>query len=303
MPSLKSAAPVALIAAVIGAGWLFAPARLFFEKAVGRGAGCPMANALQAENNLRAQIRYKDEILKASRLVEKDPAGYHLFDTPYGRWWIPAGDDYVLPFNLAEQARDIYGTGEFAVKAGDVVLDCGANVGVFTRMALGRGARLVVAFEPAPENIESFRRNFSGEIAAGKVVLVAKGVWDREDVLVLRRDPANSAADSFLMLRNASHEVKAPLTTIDRAVSELKLDRVDYIKMDIEGAETRALAGARGIIARFHPVLSIAAEHLPTDAVRIPKVVRAAWPGYRVTCGPCVETGDGHVRPDTLYFR
>ena len=42
----------------------------------------------------------------------------------------------MLPFNLAEQQRKIYGTGERAVRAGDIVLDCGANVGVFTRVAL-----------------------------------------------------------------------------------------------------------------------------------------------------------------------
>ena len=70
-----------------------------------------MQNALQAAENLQLQIKYKDQILNASKLVEKDPAGYHLWDTPKGRWWIPEGDDFVLPFNLAEQERKIYGTG------------------------------------------------------------------------------------------------------------------------------------------------------------------------------------------------
>jgi hypothetical protein len=83
----------------------------------------------------------------------------------------------------------------------------------------------------------------------------------------------------------------------------LKPGRVDYIKMDIEGAEQKALAGARATLAEYHPRLSIAAYHVPTDAVRIPEIVRSAWPGYAITCGPCAETEDGHVRPDVLYFR
>jgi len=86
-------------------------------------------------------------------------------------------------------------------------------------------------------------------------------------------------------------------------VAELKLDRVDYIKMDIEGAEARALAGSRDTIAAYHPRLSIAAEHIPGDEVRLPQVVKGLWAGYRFTCGPCLETKDAHVRADVLYFQ
>ncbi len=301
----KAVAGGVAVAAVVAAGYAYAPLRLFAMKAVGRSPACPMQNALVADRNLRDQIRYHNAILSGSKVIQKDPAGYHLVDTPRGRWWIPAGNDFVLPFNLAEQAREIYGAGAQAVKPGEIVLDCGANVGVWTRNALDHGAKLVVAFEPAPENIESYRRNFQGEIGAGRVVLVPKGVWDREDVLVLRRDPHNSAADSFVMLTDGKHEteeVRAPLTTIDREVAELKLDRVDYIKMDIEGAEVRALAGARETLAKFHPRLSIATEHSPADGTAIPHAVRSIWPGYSEQCGPCLETKDGHVRPDVLYF-
>jgi len=299
----KAAGLILLVAAVAAAGHFYPPLRLAAIKAAGRSPYCPMGNALLADRNLQTQIQDHNEILRQSKVVEKDPAGYHLVETPHGRWWIPAGNDFVLPWNLAEQQREIYGTGDRAVQAGDVVLDCGANVGVWTRTALDRGASLVVAFEPAPENIESYRRNFREPIGAGRVVLVPKGVWDKEDVLVLRRDPRNSAADTFVMLPGATDSVQAPLTTIDRVVADLKLPRVDYIKMDIEGAEARALAGARETLARFHPRLSIAAEHSAQDPVKIPEAVKAAWAGYTLTCGPCLETDDGHVRPDVLYFR
>jgi FkbM family methyltransferase len=302
---MKIVVPViALAAGAVAAGHFYPPVRLFAIKAVGRSPVCPMQHALAAAENLRVQIRFKDEILAASKLVEKDPAGYHLWDTPRGRWWIPAGDDFVLPFNLAEQKRQIYGTGERAVQSGDIVLDCGANVGVFTRVALDAGAKTVVAIEPAPENLESLRRNFTAEIAAGRVIVVPKGVWDKDDVLTLRRDPTNTAADSVVLLPGKTEgSIQVPLTTIDKLVAELKLARVDFIKMDIEGAETNALSGARETLAKDHPRLSISAYHLPTDPERIPQVIRGAWPGYRMECGPCAETEDGHVRPDVLYFR
>jgi FkbM family methyltransferase len=185
-----------------------------------------------------------------------------------------------------------------------VVLDCGANVGVFTRVALDRGARTVVAIEPAPENLESLRRNFKEEIAAARVIVYPKGVWDKEDTLTLRRDTGNTAADSFVILKDKNAaSIQVPLTTIDKLVAELKLERVDYIKMDIEGAETNALSGGQATIATYHPRLSLASYHIPTDPQRIPEIVRQAWPEARMEVGPCAETPDGRVRPDVLYFR
>src|SRR5256885_2849662 len=154
--------------------WFYAPARLAAIVALGRSPVCPWSRAIHSADELRTQIAYKDRILYASKLLEKDPAGYHLWDTPHGRFWIPEGSDYVLPFNLAEQERKIYGVGEQDVRASDIVLDCGANVGVFTREALKHGAKRVVAIEPAPENIECLRRNFKQEIADGRVILYEK---------------------------------------------------------------------------------------------------------------------------------
>ncbi|MBI4874016.1 MAG: FkbM family methyltransferase [Acidobacteria bacterium] len=293
---------VALLVVLGGIVYWYAPARLAALVLMGRSPDCPFPQAIRAADGLRRQIQLKDEILAASREVEKDPAGYHLWETPKGRYWMPAGSDYVLPFNLAEQVRKIYGTGPTAVRSGDTVLDCGANVGVYTRDALEAGAKLVVAIEPAPENIECLNRNFQAEIAAGRVVVYPKGVWDKDDFLTLNVDPNNSAADSFLIQREGSHGVqKVPLTTIDKLVAELKLDRVDLIKMDIEGAEPNALRGARETLTRFKPRLTISAYHAPDHPRLIPETVKSMRADYKVECGPCAEIEWG-VRPDILHF-
>lgn len=216
---------------------------------------------------------------------------------------MPDGSDYALPFNLAEQERKIYGAGERGVQPGDVVLDCGANVGVYTREALAAGARLVVAIELAPENLECLRRTFVEETRAGRVIIYPKGVWDRDDFLTLNVDPGNSAADSVVMHPEKAHQgPKVPLTTIDKLVDELKLERVDYIKMDIEGAEQQALMGAQQTLARHRPRLALSAYHRAGDPERIPVLVRRAWPGYRMECGPCADGGT-FIRPDVLFFR
>ncbi|MEJ7604703.1 MAG: FkbM family methyltransferase [Bryobacteraceae bacterium] len=199
--------------------------------------------------------------------------------------------------------RRIYGSGSHFVQPGDVVLDCGANVGTFTRQALNAGASKVVAIEPAPENIECLRRGFAAEITSGRVILYPKGVWDKDELLELNVDHDNSAADSFVMHPEGSHpnSEKLPVTTIDKLVAELKLDRVNFIKMDIEGAEPKALAGGRETLAKYHPHLSVSVYHVPDHPVIVPQVIRAAWSGYQMECGPCA-IANARIRPDILYF-
>jgi FkbM family methyltransferase len=281
----------------------FPPFRLLTYVIAGRSPVCPLGEAIKADQNFQRQVAYKDQILNASKLLEQDAQGYELWETPKGRYWVPAGSRYVLPFNLAEQQRKIYGTGEYGPHAGDVTLDCGANVGVTVHEELAAGAKMVVAIEPAPENLECLRRNYAGEIAAGRVVVVPKGVWDKNDFLTLRVDPKNSAADSFVIpLAGATELEKVPLTTIDKLVEELKLDRVDYIKLDIEGAEPKALAGARDTLKRFRPRISISAYHVPDHPKLIPEIIRSERPDYQMQCGPCAES-EHSVRPDILYFK
>ena len=68
--------------------------------------------------------------------------------------------------------------------------------------------------------------------------------------------------------------------TLDEVVHELKLDRVDFIKMDIEGAERHALAGARKLLAAHKPRLAICIYHAPDDAEAVPRAVFAANNSY-----------------------
>jgi FkbM family methyltransferase len=281
---------------------LYPPLRLSALVLAGRSPVCPLSRAVHAEENQKQQIAIKDRILAASKKIGSDDK-FEQWETPNGTYWIASGSRYVLPFNLAEQERKIYGTGPNFIRQGDIVLDCGANIGVFVREALNAGAKTVVAIEPAPENIEALNRNFKEEIAAGRVIVYPKGVWDKDDWLTLHIDDHNSAADSFMIQRKEAHETdqKFPLTTIDKLVAELKLPKVDFIKMDIEGAEVKALNGARETIGKYHPRMALSAYHAPDHPVEVPKAVRAAWSGYTMECGPCA-VAHGRIRPDILYF-
>ena len=223
-----------------------------------------------------------------------------LWRTARGEFWIPAGGVAALTWDLAEQDRDIYGRAPDGVRSGDVVLDCGANIGLFTRKALAAGAGLVVAIEPGPENVACLRKNFAREIEAGRVIVYPKGVWNAEMTLTFHVDPANSAADSFVVRRSSDKVIEIPVTTIDRLARELNLARVDFIKMDIEGSERQALEGAAATLRNDRPRMAISAYHLADDPVKLPTVVEAARSGYQVRCH-CYEQDSG-TGPEVMQF-
>jgi len=139
------------------------------------------------------------------------------------------------------------------------------------------------------------RRTFAQEIREGKVVVYNKGVWDRDAELELR-------GDSVVIARNGP-PVRVPVTTIDHIVAELQLASVDFIKMDIEGAEKNALRGGRATLAKFAPTMALSSEHLPDDATAIPALVREHAPvGYRVSWDHCLFDRPYHAVQNVIQF-
>jgi FkbM family methyltransferase len=268
-----------------------------FVTALGRTAPCGPWEALRGLSVHFHYARGDAPIAASARLLKDDPAGYHLWSTSRGQYWLPADSDPVLPLLLSQQQYRIYGD----LRAGDVVLDCGAHVGVYTREALNAGARLVVSIEPAPDNLECLRRNFAPEIREGRVIVCPVGVWNKQDHLVLHTVAGNSAGDSFVFKDEPGQGIVIPLTTIDILATELKLPRVTMIKMDIKGSECPALMGAARVLRTDKPRLAIVSEHLPDDPERIPAIVHGFRPDYKVRCGVCFQK-NGRIRPEVLLF-
>ncbi len=262
----------------------------------GKTGNCSLAESFEGEALSRLQLENVNSIRAASKVVRHDER-FSLWSTPAGNFWMPTASGDALIYDLAEQKRDIYGR---RVHAGDIVLDAGANVGVFTRKALWAGASKVIAIEPGPENLECLRRNFAAEITDGRVVLYPKGIWDKDDVLRLSVDPVSSARDSFVRPIEKAEFVEVPLTTVDRLVAELQLPRVDFIKMDIEGAEQRAVNGARNTIARFRPRMALCIYHVQGDEIMVPKLVSQARPDYKLS-KTCLCAAD-RVQPEVAFF-
>jgi FkbM family methyltransferase len=287
---------VLLLAAVV----LVTPA-LRFSVLIGLGRNyCPVESVWTVASQRSTRERLRQKLERAARIVQTD-GGLVQWDISGERYWMPAGSR-ILPGMLAEQKTSLYDSAGQRVRPGDVVLDCGANIGLYAMSALERGASLVVAVEPALDNVECLRRNLAAHIAAGRVVVYPKGVWDKDDVLPLNVQPSNSASYSVaLRYRGAAPGPQVDLTTIDELVRELRLERVDYIKMDIEGAERAALAGGAEVIRKFRPRLTVSLEHRYDDPRSIPEEVLGIFSGYRASPGRCIELSAG-LRPAVMSF-
>jgi hypothetical protein len=75
------------------------------------------------------------------------------------------------------------------------------------------------------------------------------------------------------------------MTSLDCYVNSNNLRQVDFIKMDIEGAEQEALSGAENVIREFKPRLSISTYHGPDDFWSLPLQIKKINQGYKFAFG------------------
>lgn len=132
------------------------------------------------------------------------------------------------------------------MSADAVAIDIGANLGL-TACILSQVARRVVAFEPSPMVFEKLLHN-----------LMANGVGNVEAHQMAVG--SNAGEVRFDGTSAFGHVVEdggtaVPVDTVDALVAQLGLDRVDFIKIDVEGFEPHVLEGARRTIERFDPII------------------------------------------------
>ncbi len=164
---------------------------------------------------------------------------------------------------------------------GDVVIDAGACWGE-TSLYFAHEAYRVIAFEFIPSNIEVFNKNVEGNPQLkGKIHFVNQPLWSKSGQELYYVDWGPGSRVSFQKMREDFPDTKTITTTIDDTVRELGLPRVDFIKMDIEGAELNALKGAEHSIREFYPKLAISLYHSIEDFSTIPRYLASLGRNYK----------------------
>lgn len=191
--------------------------------------------------------------------------------------------DLILPelgdTNLMTEGP--YTFGPVSPKNGDVVLDCGANIGIFSAYAAAKGCQ-VFAFEPHSQTGTHFRLNQA--LYPEQIHLIAKAVGSRCGHVQLNVYDQDWGANSIVLQLEAPNvwAEDVEIITADEFVSQYGLTSVDFIKADIEGAERELLLGAQQLMKRDAPQLAICAYHLPDDVSVLSKLIRQGNPNYHI---------------------
>lgn len=167
--------------------------------------------------------------------------------------------------------------------AGDVVIDAGACWGetsLYFAHEVGDKGK-VFAFEFIPTNLTVLRRNIEeNKHLAERIEIVDRPMWNISDQSLYYIDRGPGSTVSFDPRRGQATD-KVLTISIDDLVKLHNLNSVDFIKMDIEGAETNALYGAEQTLRRFRPKLAISLYHSVDDFTTIPKFIDSLGLGYK----------------------
>lgn len=146
------------------------------------------------------------------------------------------GWDYAI-FHEIYNLQEYYHDRVRRINDGDIVVDLGGNIGVFNRWAYSQGASKVISFEPDKRYFKLLSLN-----ADPKSILFNAAISDEIGKIELYESPhlGGSATHQFPDYLK-KYEVRT--YTLDYLFETGLIDRIDFLKIDIEGAEIQALQG------------------------------------------------------------
>lgn len=234
--------------------------------------------------HVRLPIGHRREIPSEWKIDETGDAGMFgplcIFSVPYAGTdvWVKCIPSNVATTFLSDQYRFDRGGVHIKAEAGDYVVDGG---GCFGDTALAFAADIgaegrVYTFDPILKHCEIMREAFQmNPRLASRICLFDVGLADSNSA----RDTARSGPQSINP--GARLEEGLPTRAIDSLVDSGEIERIDFLKMDIEGSELVALQGGEKALRRWRPRLAISLYHRPEDLFSIPLWLGSLECGYR----------------------
>ena len=189
-------------------------------------------------------------------------------------------EEHILDFGgLSLAGEQYFEPGIIAPKEHEVFVDGGSFDGTsFRRFAAWCGGKYdgIYAFEPDLRNAQRIRESLEKD-PMPNVEVIPKGLWDEETVLHFNSSGTQGSAiveESETVQEVASIETDS----IDHVVGDAA---VSFIKLDVEGAEKKALLGAKETIRRCHPRMAISIYHKPEDIFELPELILEMADDYR----------------------
>lgn len=181
---------------------------------------------------------------------------------PFGAWWLPKGSalDRQLLLGGFESSETKF-VGRF-LRSGMTVLDIGAHHGFYTLLAsklIGPKGR-VLAFEPSERERKRLARHVAlNRCSNVQIEPLALGSCTSQADLYLvdgTEDYCNSLRPPVVEAK--THKIRVDVTSLDEFRSRAGVQTIDFVKLDVEGAELEVLKGARSLLTAIpRPVMLI----------------------------------------------
>lgn len=230
---------------------------------------------------VRSLIKGKDNIKVTFPKLTLNHLALEKIGYPIELYFAPSG---VMATFVLKQYEYRKTKPEIKAEPGDYVIDgggCWGDTALYFAHTVGKEGK-VFTFEFASDSLEVFNRNLElNPVLSERIQLVQRALWNKSEE-VIEYSPNGPGTSLAMKPQNKTQQDSAQATTIsiDDFVRERNLPRVDFVKMDIEGAELNALKGAEETIRSFRPKLAISIYHRDTDFVDIPEYLNRLDLGY-----------------------
>lgn len=206
-------------------------------------------------------------------LLDKDCLNAFLFEM----------GDLILPNILGDYSKINEGPYEYdnvKLCEDDVVIDCGANIGIFSAIAAHKKCKCY-SFEPVKETLKYLDK--MSDIYDDLIKVCEYALSDQIGKTKLYLTEDTNISNSILGInQNKINYIEVNTNTIDNFIKIHNIEKVDFIKADIEGAERLMLKGAVETLKNFGPKLSICTYHLEDDKEVLESIIKNANPKYKV---------------------
>lgn len=146
-------------------------------------------------------------------------------------------------------------------KKGDVIVDAGAYIGtvaIYLAKIIGESGK-VICFEPDPKTYQKLLDNIKLNNVSN-IVCVNKGLWSEKGKLSF--DDKGEMGSTFLLNEGSNDFPKIEVVNMLEEIKTYGVNKVDFIKMDIEGSEIEVLFGVKSWLKENRPQLAIASYHI-----------------------------------------
>ncbi|HEY6504857.1 MAG TPA: FkbM family methyltransferase [Chitinophagaceae bacterium] len=184
------------------------------------------------------------------RNVVRNGVVYELDISDYQEWMVYFEQKGDAPFNIENYLRE-----------DAIIFDIGANIGQ-TSLTMWKSLKhcRIYSFEPYPETYQKMLKNISLNNARKSIIPVDIALGSKEEeVAMFQHCEVNSGSNTIVFddLSNKSGLKKIRMMSLDQYVNNAGLERMDFIKIDVEGFEYEVLCGAVETLAKWKPSLFV----------------------------------------------